>query len=83
MAAVNLVSSFAGFFFLVIGTREVVLCMYMHKDMFEKVNNFRSISMCIKNMYMDKFLKISKSTSMWMRVKRLDEGGIVLWASQS
>jgi len=57
--------------------------LYMHKDMFEKVNNFRSISMCIKNMYMDKFLKISKSTSMWMRVKRLDEGGIVLWASQS
>ena len=79
MAAVNLVSSFAGFFFLVIGTREVVLCMYMHKDMFEKVNNFRSM----KNMYMNKFLKISKSTSMWMRVKRLDEGGIVLWASQS
>jgi len=28
MAAVNLVSSFAGFFFLVIGTSMVVLCMY-------------------------------------------------------
>jgi len=68
MAAMNLVSSFAGFFFLVIGTREVV----------------QSISMCMKNMYMDKFLKISKkSMSMLMRVKRLDEGGIVLWASQS
>jgi len=84
MAAVNLVSSFAGFFFLVIGTSEVVQCMNMHKDMSRKANDFKSISMCMKNMYMDKFLKISKkSMSMLMRVKRLDEGGIVLWASQS
>jgi len=82
MAAVNLVCSFVGF--LVIGTIEVVQCMNMHKDMFKKVNDFESISMCMKIMYMDKFLKISKkSMSMLMRVKRLDEGGIVLWASQS
>jgi len=50
----------------------------MHRDMFKKLNDFESISMC-----MNMFLKISKSMSMLMRVKRLDEGGIVLWASQS
>jgi len=78
MAAVNLVCSFAGFFFLVISTEEVQ-CMKMHKDMFKKVNDFKSISMST-----DMFLKVSKkSMSMLMRVKRLDEGGIVLWASQS
>jgi len=56
----------------------VVRCINMHKDMFKKLNDFESISMC-----MNMFLKISKSMSMLMRVKRLDEGGIVLWASQS
>jgi hypothetical protein len=70
MAALSLVSSVAGLLFLVIGTGEVVQCMNMHKDMF---NNF-----------MNKFMKISRSMSVCMRVKRLHgNGGIVLWASQS
>jgi hypothetical protein len=70
MAALSLVSSLAGLLFLVIGTGEVVQCMNMHKDMF---NNF-----------MNKFMKISRSMSVCMRVKRLHgNGGIVLWASQS
>ena len=74
MAALSLVSSVAGLLFLVIGTGEVVQCMNMHKDMF---NNFTS-------KYMDKFMKISRSMSVCMRVKRLHgNGGIVLWASQS
>jgi len=52
----------------------VVQCMNMHKDMF---NNFT-------NKYMNKFMKISRSMSVCMRVKRLHgNGGIVLWASQS
>jgi len=76
MAALSLVSSVAGFLFLVIGTREMVQCMNMHKDMF---NNFKSISVWMKM----KFMKMSKKMSMWMRVNRLHEGGIVLWASQS
>jgi len=70
MAALSLVSSVAGLLFLVIGTGEVVQCMNMHKDMF---NNFTN-----------KFMKISRSMSVCMRVKRLHgNGGIVLWASQS
>lgn len=70
MAALSLVSSVAGLLFLVIGTGEVVQCMNMHKDMF---NNF-----------MNKFMKISRSMSVCMRVNRLHgNGGIVLWASQS
>lgn len=70
MAALSLVSSVAGLLFLVIGTGEVVQCMNMHKDMFNK--------------YMNKFMKISRSMSVCMRVKRLHgNGGIVLWASQS
>jgi hypothetical protein len=70
MAALSLVSSVAGLLFLVIGTGEVVECMNMHKDMF---NNFTN-----------KFMKISRSMSVCMRVKRLHgNGGIVLWASQS
>ena len=76
MAALSLVSSVTGFLFLVIGTREMVQCMNMHKDMF---NNFKSISVWMKM----KFMKMSKKMSMWMRVNRLHEGGIVLWASQS
>ena len=70
MAALSLVSSVAGLLFLVIGTGEVVECMNMHKDMF---NNFTN-----------KFMKISRSMSVCMRVNRLHgNGGIVLWASQS
>jgi len=70
MAALSLVSSVAGLLFLVIGTGEVVQCMNMHKDMF---NNFTN-----------KFMKISRSMSVCMRVNRLHgNGGIVLWASQS
>ena len=68
-----MVSSLAGLLFLVIGTGEVVQCMNMHKDMF---NNFTK--------YMNKFMKISRSMSVCMRVNRLHgNGGIVLWASQS
>jgi len=67
MAALSLVSSVAGFLFLVIGTREMVQCMNMHKDMF---NNFKSISVWMKM----KFMKMSKKMSMWMRVNRLCYG---------
>jgi len=62
-----------------------VRVQYMHRKMFKKVNKFKSISLhgVHAQLHMDMSKMISENMCKCIRVNRLDDRGIVLWASQS